>query len=581
MINQLQDCLRTSLRALIAEGSLPAEADIEPKIERTRDNTHGDYATNLALGLAKIAGAKPRDLAAQIVAAMALPEFVGKCEIAGPGFINFHVSGNRWAEVLRGILQQAQSYGCNTVDQAQRIHLEYVSANPTGPLHVGHGRGAAYGASLARILEAVGHEVHREYYVNDMGRQMDILALSVWLRAAEQAGHPVQFPDNAYQGEYVRDIAQLAAGESPEQFATAPMIDAIFHEVADPEARLDTLIGQARKQLGADGFNRLLNCALRSVIEDIRADLAEFGVHYDLWFSERSLGESGRIQEEMDRLQAAGLTYEKEGATWFRATQFGDEKDRVLRRENGLTTYFASDVAYHLDKYERGYDRLINIWGADHHGYIPRVRSALQALHLDESRLQVQLVQFANLFRGGQKIQMSTRSGSFVTLRELRAEVGRDAARFYYVMRKADQHMDFDLDLAVSQSKDNPVYYVQYAHARVCRMLEKLAETDAKWDVEQAMEHLDLLTEDQEQEILGRLEAWPDVLSKAADQCAPHTVATYLRELAGQFHLYYNSHRVLVDEQPLRLARVGLSLGVRQVIANGLELLGVSAPERM
>ncbi len=423
--------------------------------------------------------------------------------------------------------------------------------------------------------------MHREYYVNDMGRQMDILATSVWLRGLEAAAMDVPFPANAYQGDYVRDIAADLRSAHPEFFADALTGLEQVEAEDDPEARLDAWVALARRTLGEENFLVVLNAALRTVLEDIRADLAEFGVQYDLWFSERSLGESGRIREELTRLHEAGLTYEQDGALWFRAMEFGDAKDRVLRRENGLTTYFASDVAYHLDKYERGYDRLINIWGADHHGYVPRVRAAVTALQLDEHRLQVQLVQFANLFRGGEKVSMSTRSGSFVTLRELRDEVGNDAARFYYVMRKSDQHMDFDLDLAVSQSKDNPVYYVQYAHARVSRMLEKHNAEHGKWSQESALDALDQLTEAEEQELLGKLEAWPDTVRKAAEQCAPHALAVFLRELAGIFHLYYNTHRVLVDDAALRSARIGLSLGVQTVLRNGLGILGVSAPERM
>ncbi len=581
MIPELQQSLRAALQSLIEAGELPAEADVEPRIDRTRDSTHGDFASNIAMQLAKVARCNPRQLADRILQVAELPPAVARTEIAGPGFINFHVTGNQWSGVLRGVLELGERYGRHQPERRERIHVEYVSANPTGPLHVGHGRGAAYGDSLARLLEAAGHEVHREYYVNDMGRQMDILATSVWLRGLEAGGLEVPFPGNAYQGGYVREIADALRNGHPALFATAPDSFGDVEAIEDPETRLDAWIALARAHLGADAFLQVLNAALRTVLEDIREDLAGFGVHYDLWFSERSLGERGRIAEELERLDQAGMTYEKDGALWFRATAFGDEKDRVLRRENGQTTYFASDVAYHLDKYQRGFDRLVNIWGADHHGYIPRVRAAVTALQLDAERLQVQLVQFANLFRGGEKVSMSTRSGSFVTLRELRDEVGNDAARFYYVMRKSDQHMDFDLDLAVSQSKDNPVYYVQYAHARVCRMLEKNAEAGNTFDLDEALAHLDLLTEAQEQELLGRLEAWPDMLQKAAEQFAPHSLAVFLRELASTFHLYYNTHRVLVEDDALRNARICLSLGVRQVIRNGLDILGVSAPERM
>jgi arginyl-tRNA synthetase len=473
------------------------------------------------------------------------------------------------------------------------VQVEFVSANPTGPLHVGHGRGAAYGASLANVLAAVGFDVSREYYVNDAGRQMDILALSTWLRYLEQAGQHVEFPPNGYQGDYVRAMAAgLTATHGARLVRTAVEVTAgapglPTAERADDEAsaqretHLDALIDAAKRLLG-DDYAIVHQHALDTQLDDCRDDLDAFGVTFDRWYSERSLFDGGAVARAVERLQAAGHLYHQDGALWFRSTAFGDEKDRVVQRENGAFTYFASDIAYHLDKFERGFDRVIDVWGADHHGYIPRVMGALRASGADADRLTVALVQFAVLYRHGEKVPMSTRSGQFVTLRELRTEVGNDAARFFYVLRKSDQHLDFDLDLAKSRSNENPVYYIQYAHARICSVFEAWTG-----EVEQvglhALDGVDLSPLDSPHELalIDRLAAWPETLELAASELSVHGIAFFLKDLAGDFHSYYNAEKVLVEDESIRLARLALLDAVRIVLAAALKLLGVSAPVRM
>ncbi|HHH38575.1 MAG TPA: arginine--tRNA ligase, partial [Sedimenticola sp.] len=433
---------------------------------------------------------------------------------------------------------------------------------------------------------AVGFSVHREYYVNDAGRQMDILATSVWLRYLELCDEELAFPANGYRGDYIWDIAatlhrdhgeayKFAAGEV---FAGLPADEPAG---GDKERHIDALIARARELLGDNRYRFVFELALSTILDDIREDLELFGVHYDEWYSERTLTESGAVNRAIERLRSAGHLYEKEGALWFRSTTFGDEKDRVIERENGQTTYFASDIAYHMDKLERGFERVVDVWGADHHGYVPRVKAALEALGADPSQLDVLLVQFANLYRGGEKVQMSTRSGSFVTLRELRKEVGRDAARFFYVMRKCEQHLDFDLDLAKSQSSDNPVYYVQYAHARICSVLRQAGEKGVAVEPSSGTENLERLREAHEQNLLKRLSRYQEVVEASALNEEPHQLTQYLRELANDFHTYYNAHQFLVADAALRDARIKLILATRQVLRNGLLLLGVSAPERM
>ncbi len=593
MKQQIQGLVRAALEQLIAQAILDPDTFSdglpEPQIERTRDDSHGDFATNAAMVLAKRARTKPRALAERIVAALPDSAFIERVEIAGPGFINFHLAADAFHAQVAEIIAQGPSFGRSRIGAGKRVQVEFVSANPTGPLHVGHGRGAAYGAVVADLLEAVGFDVHREYYVNDAGRQMDILCASVWLRYLELCGETLRFPSNGYKGDYVWDIAASLHREHGDDYRVAADLvmaglpaDAIAGEPnGDKEAHIDGVIANAKRLLGDNRYRFVFELGLNTILDDIRQDLGEFGAHYQEWYSERTLTESGAVNRAIERLRAAGHLYTQAGALWFRSSAFGDEKDRVLVRENGQTTYFASDIAYHMDKLERGFERVIDVWGADHHGYVPRVKAALTALGDAAERLDVLLVQFAVLYRGGEKVQMSTRSGEFVTLRQLRKEVGRDAARFFYVMRRCEQHMDFDLDLAKSQSADNPVYYCQYAHARVESVLRQAADRGILVEPSPGIRHLDRLGEPHELALLKILPRYPEVVEAAALGHEPHLLTTYLRELANAFHTYYNAHQFLVDDDALRDARIKLILAVRQVLRNGLGLIGVSAPEQM
>jgi len=586
MKTQIEQLVSRSLEYLVSEGKLPAENLPQPIIERTRDSSHGDFACNTAMVLAKAARRNPRELAQLLLDALPASPLVARAEIAGPGFINFHLAPQAYHQLIPQILSQGPDYGRSDLGRGKRVQVEFVSANPTGPLHVGHGRGAAYGSVVADLLAAVGFDVHREYYVNDAGRQMDILATSVWLRYLELCDETFAFPANGYKGDYVWDIAASLHREHGEQYkygAEQVFADVPADEPAggDKEAHIDALIGRAKQLLGDNRYRFVFELGLNTILDDIRDDLAQFGARYDQWYSEHSLTESGAVNKAIERLRQAGHLYQKDGALWFRSTAFGDEKDRVVERENGQLTYFASDIAYHLDKLERGFARVIDIWGADHHGYVPRVKAALQALGDDPAKLDVLLVQFAILYRGGEKVQMSTRSGEFVTLRELRKEVGTDAARFFYVMRKCEQHLDFDLDLAKSQSSDNPVYYVQYAHARVCSVLQQAAEKGMAVEPSEGVTHLERLVESHEQALLVSLSRYPEVVEASALHEEPHQLTHYVRELANDFHTYYNAHKFLIEDAALRDARLKLILATRQVLRNGLNLLGVSAPEKM
>ncbi len=584
----IKNLLCDAVLQLQKEDVLPKDLKLDVQVERGRNKELGDFACNLALMLSKAARCKPRDLAEKLVQALPESDSISKIEIAGPGFINFFMAPAAFQQVVLAVHEAGEAYGHSTVGQGRRVQVEFVSANPTGPLHVGHGRGAAYGATVADLLVAVGFKVHREYYVNDAGRQMNILATSVWLRYLELFGEAIVFPVNGYRGEYIRDISMALKNSHGDTFlrtAKTVMADLPEDETedgqGDKEAHIDGLIQRAKQLLGHQDYRSVFNAGLESILGDIRDDLEAFGVVYDEWFSERSLVESGVVEKTIERLKGSGHLYEKEGAWWFKSSDFGDEKDRVVVRDNGETTYFASDIAYHLDKAERGYDQIIDVWGADHHGYVPRVKAALSAMGKQPDLLDVLLVQFANLYRDGKKVQMSTRSGSFVTLRELREEVGKDAARFFYVMRKCEQHMDFDLELAKSQSNDNPVYYVQYAHARICSVMRQLKERELSWNREQGEAHLSLLTETHEQALMASLARYPELLETAALSHEPHQVVYYLRDLATEFHTYYNAHQFIVDDEKLRDARFSLILAVGHVLRNALLLLSVSAPESM
>jgi len=566
MKEQIQTLLTQSLEALVVNGVLTEVPD-NIRIDHSKDKTQGDFASNIAMMLSKQAKCSPRDLAQQIIGNLPSSAEVDKVEIAGPGFINFFMSQGSNASVVNQIIDQAGTFGLSNIGAKQRILLEFVSANPTGPLHVGHGRGAAYGATVANLLRAVGFEVDNEYYVNDAGRQMDILATSVYLRYVETD----KFPDNGYKGDYIFDIAMQINGiDKLDIFAE---VHADEKDGGDKEKHIDDLIANCKAQLG-NAYKTIFDLAIQKILGGIKVDLSEFGVEYQQWFSEQSLVDSGLSKTTVEALQASGHIYEKDGALWFKTTEFGDDLDRVVVRDNGIHTYFASDIAYHLEKFERGYDKIINIWGSDHHGYIARVKASIKALGFDESKLEILLVQFANLYRGGKKVAMSTRSGSFVTLRELRKEVGNDAARFFYILRKSEQHMDFDLDLAKSKTNENPVFYIQYAHARICSVLKQDAGDATTID-------LSLLNNEAESALIKQLNRYKDVVQSSALNYEPHVLAYYLRELAGDFHSYYNNSEFLVEDTTLRNSRLLLISAVKQVISNGLNLLSVNAPESM
>jgi len=582
----IESLLREALGAL-PDDVLPAAArEVAIDVEHTRDPLHGDFASNLCMRLAKAARQNPRHLGQRLIAALPAHPAIANVELAGAGFINFFLAPAAYHAELARILAEDRQYGRSTRGAGQSVQVEFVSANPTGPLHVGHGRGAAFGATLANLLEAVGYRVQREYYINDAGRQMQILGASTWLRYLEACGETFTFPTNAYRGDYLvaiaaelhrtegaalrRDAALLFAGLPPDE-----------PQGGDKDVYIDALIERARTLLGEATFDRVLRHALDGILADIREDLIEFGVRFDCWFSEESLAHSGAIDRALAALETQGHAYRKDGALWFRSTDFGDEKDRVMVRDNGVKTYFASDIAYIFNKLERGFDHLIYVWGADHHGYIARLRAGLVALGGAAQRFEVRLIQFVSLFRGGEKAQMSTRSGEFVTLRELRRDVGNDAARLFYVMRSNDQHLDFDLELAKSRSNENPVYYIQYAHARVASLRRQMHERGIDFDRANGLANLRLLTAAQEVALVKRLAAYPEIVEQSALQRAPHTLVHYLRDLANDFHADYSAQQFIVESAALRDARVALALAAQIVIRNGLELLGVSAPDTM
>ena len=567
----LSDLLKAALTSVA-----PEHAAAEIFIERPKQSGHGDFASNLAMQIARPLKTNPRQIAERLIAALPASEWVVAVSMAGAGFINFTLTAAARTQVVAQAVSQGNAFG-RGADTGIKVQVEFVSANPTGPLHVGHGRGAAFGASLASVLAFAGYSVSREYYVNDAGRQMDILALSTWLRYLELFGELVPFPPNAYQGGYVREMAEQIQAAHQDKFSRpAAAVVACLPTTDNLDETLDGLIVAAKDLLGED-WRYVHQHVLTEQLAECRSDLEEFGVHHDVWFSENSLHDTGMVQKAIDTLEANGHIYEKDGAKWFRSTAFGDEKDRVVQRDNGAFTYFAPDIAYHLNKFERGFDRVVNVWGADHHGYITRVKGALSALGIDAKRLDVTLVQFVSLFRDGVKASMSTRAGEYVTLRQLRHEVGNDACRFFYMLRKADQALDFDMDLATSQSNENPVYYVQYAHARICSVL-------AQWNGDEAsLCNVDLSTLKHETEIAlcAQLGEFALLIQNAAKDFAPHSLAFYLKDLAAAFHAWYNAERVLVEDPAIRNARLALAVATRHALRNGLSLLGVSQPVSM
>jgi arginyl-tRNA synthetase len=581
--SELECLLREALRSLVPLVlSEPADPALVV-VERARDAQHGDFQSNLAMRIAKAARKNPRELAQALVAALPSNALIARAEVAGAGFINFRLAKDAWFAALTTVAEQGAAYGRSNIGDGRKVMVEFVSANPTGPMHVGHGRGAAYGATLGNLLEATGHTVFREYYINDAGRQIDILAVSVYLRYLELTGETVTFPSNGYRAEYILPVAHAlhakrgdALRRSAADIASGAPPDA---PAGDKDKHIDGLIENSRRLLGADEFDSIVIFARDQMMADIRNDLEEFGVRFDRWYSERELNRSGAIDAALAVLRASGRVYTKDGAEWFKSTEFGDDEDRVVVRANGEKTYFASDIAYHFDKLQRGHELLIDVWGADHHGYVSRVRGAMVALGLSGDRFEVCLMQLVSLYRGGEKLAMGKREGNFVTLRDLRNEVGNDACRFFYLIRSHDQALDFDLELAKSRSNENPVYYIQYAHARVASVMKQLGSKGHTYDSGAA--NLALLTNEHEQAVITAVSKYPEIVAQAALNRAPHTLVHFLRDLANTLHTYYNAEQFIVEDVALRNARLTLVLAVQQVIRNGLGILGVSAPETM
>ena len=548
------EILNSTLKRCGERGLFQIPAGFEIQLEVPRVEAHGDFATNVALTLAKPNKCSPRDIATSFVEQLADGDgFFASVEIAGPGFINLVISPSAWFQILDEIHRLDHTYGLSLFGDSRSVQVEFVSANPTGPLHVGHGRGAAVGDALASILEATGHRVEREYYINDAGTQIETLGRSVFLRYQQLFGRQVDFPETCYQGDYI----QVLAREMQEIHGDS------YLNIAEDEA-----------------LPLFSDFAGKRILDGIRDDLQEFGVIYDRWFSEKSLYENGAVDRVIETLKAAGHIYEKDGALWFRSTALGDEKDRVVVRANGMTTYFASDLAYHQDKYLRGLDLVIDLWGADHHGYMDRMYAGVMALGKEREALRLLLVQLVNLLRKGQQVAMSTRAGEFVTLRDVIAEVGRDAARFIFLTRRSDSPLDFDLELAKEKSADNPVYYVQYAHARISSIIRLAEEQKLEVDDKEKLD-FNRLELAEELALIKQLSLYPEVVENSARFLEPHRIPYYLTQLAAAFHSYYKHHRIIQDDLALAQARFTLVKAIRVVIRNGLELLGVSAPERM
>ncbi|WP_024951283.1 arginine--tRNA ligase [Cobetia crustatorum] len=555
------ELLGQALDSLKADGTIPSDASPQIKVDPTKDKTHGDYASNLAMMLSKAAGMKPRDLAEKLIAALPASEAVSKVEIAGPGFLNFFADTGAVADIVRRVFSEGEQFGHSEFGRGEKVQVEFVSANPTGPLHVGHGRGAAVGDVLCRLLSATGHDVTREFYYNDAGAQIDNLALSTQARTKGLGPDDASWPENGYRGDYISELAaSYMAG--------------------------DTVEADGKQVTGAadtDDLDAIRVFAVAYLRHEQDLDLKAFGVEFDVYFLESSLYSEGKVEETVKRLVDNGYTYEDDGALWLRTTDFGDDKDRVMRKRDGGYTYFLPDVAYHFDKWQRGFTQVINEQGADHHSTVTRVRAGLQALKADIPKGWPDYVlhQMVTVMRSGKEVKLSKRAGSYVTLRDLIEEVGRDATRYFLAARRADSQLTFDIDLARSQSNDNPVYYIQYAHARVHSVLRKADREDKSFDETLAMAQLTLLTSDQEKAVMNRMAQFPDVVSHAARVREPQQVAQYLQDLSSDFHTCYNAVKVMVEDNATRNARLALGLATAQVIRNGLALLGVSAPEEM
>jgi arginyl-tRNA synthetase len=545
----VSDQLREALARAAAQ---LGAADAEFVLERPKDSGHGDLATNLAMALARVQKAPPRVVAERILEALDLPPgVIERTAIAGPGFINFWLASDELAATLRGIIADGAKYGAHDFGKGIRYNVEFVSVNPTGPLHVGHGRGGALGDAIASLLEWTGHEVTREFYLNDAGVQIDRLAESLWARVQEAVGREAEIPEGGYHGGYLRANAKQVLEQEGQAFADLP---------------------------AGEGIRRCRALAVRMQREEQDRDLASFGVRFDVIASEQAIYDRGAVPETLALLASRGLTYERDGALWLRTTDFGDDQDRVLRKSDGTYTYFLPDIAYHVDKHDRGFDHVIDVWGADHHGYVPRVRAAMRALGYPDAFFDVSIVQLVKVMRGGEEVKMSKRSGEFITLRDLIEETGPDAARYFFLMRRGDSQLNFDLDLATTQSDENPVFYVQMAHARMCGIF-RVAEVDPSTvdgDVE-----ITALPAPEDRELLKKLTAFPEVTARAAREREPHRVTGYLEELARLTHGWYHKCRVLGEPPEVERARLALALAARIVLANGLTMLGLAAPERM
>jgi arginyl-tRNA synthetase len=556
MIKQrVKQILLDAARQSHESGNLPSDDFPEIILEEPKIGAHGDLATNFAMAGASVQKMAPRKIAETIINHLSDPDrLIEKTEIAGPGFINFFIRPSAWLPVLDEINLRDLSFGASNLGKGKKVQVEFVSANPTGPLHIGHGRGAVVGDTIASLLSFCGYEVEREYYINDAGRQIQTLGRSVYLRCCQLAGKDVEFPEDAYQGDYIRDMAKNVLDEKGTQ---------LF------EANEDQAIEMLSKK------------AAEEILAGIRNDLNDLGISFNTWYSEQSLYDRGRVDAAINYLKQEKLVYEKDGALWFAATQFGDEKDRVVVRQNGQTTYFASDIAYHMDKFKRGYELVVDVWGADHHGYVPRLSAAISAMGRDKSQFRVILTQLVNLLRKGKPVSMSTRAGQFVTLSDVVSEVGKDAARFIFLTRHHESPLDFDLEVARAKTNDNPVYYVQYVHARISSICKKAAEEKNIKPPAAVSAPCSLLTEPEEIALMKQMTRYPETIANAAALMEPHRIAYYLMDLAALFHAYYNKHRVLTEEQDLTSARLCLVAAVQKVIKNGLNILGVSAPETM
>ena len=580
----MKDNIKKTLSEILEDLYSQVEPEIKNlkiSIQDNKEKEHGDLATNIAMVLAKPLKKNPKEIAEEIKQNFVLDEKIIKIEVAGPGFLNFFLSQDSHGEILEQIQKENKDFGKSGSKQS-KVLIEYVSSNPTGPLHVGHGRGAVFGSVLSSLLEEAGFEVDQEYYVNDFGRQMNILATSAWIRYCQLFSSEIKMMQQGYLGDYLLPVAKKLKDEKSDSLfkIDESLIEKLNSEDQDDEFT-DQLVESLRVILKEE-FQYIREFALSEILHLIKADLEQCGVHHNAWFSESSLygndgGTDSKVDGSIEELKSRGFIYEEGGAIWFKSSSLGDDKDRVLKRGNGEYTYFASDVAYHLDKYDRGYDRVINVWGSDHHGYLPRVRAAMDACDRDINKLEVIFIQFANLVKAGKKVSMSTRSGDFITLNELMNEVTTEAARFFYINRKADQHLEFDLDLAKEQSKDNPLYYIQYAHARICSVLRKAENEFEDFDSVE----LALLGSEKEIEILKLLRQYPQLIERAAKAGEPHLLCYFLRDLSGVFHSYYNSEKFLIEDKELMTSRLFLLKGVKQVIANGLRVLGIKAPEEM